>query len=112
MNVTISLDEPLAEQLRRQASARNLSPEFVACQVLGDGLRRIAEEQAWQAANHRRIDLINKSRDPRFTPEEAAELERLQAEANQRLAPMDLQLIARVEALRRLAEQLPDATDP
>jgi len=30
MNLTISLDEPAAEQLRQQASARQLSPEQVA----------------------------------------------------------------------------------
>jgi hypothetical protein len=30
MNLAISLDEPLAEQLRRQASAKDLTPEQAA----------------------------------------------------------------------------------
>lgn len=112
MNLTISLDEPAAEQLRRHATAQHLSPEQVASDLLGGVLRHITEEQRWRAANNRRIDLIGKSRAVGLTTEEAAELDRLQAEADQRLAPMDLQLIARAEAFRRLVEQLPDAKAP
>jgi hypothetical protein len=35
MNLTISLDEALVEQLRRRASAKDLSPEQTARQLLG-----------------------------------------------------------------------------
>jgi hypothetical protein len=43
MNLTISLDEPLATQLRREASTRQLSPEQVAIDLLGGALDKIAE---------------------------------------------------------------------
>jgi len=44
MNLTISLDEPLATQLRREASTRQLSPEQVALDLLGGALGKIAED--------------------------------------------------------------------
>src|SRR5437764_926377 len=44
MNLTISLDEPLAAQLRREASTRRLSPEQVALDLLAGALGRIAED--------------------------------------------------------------------
>jgi hypothetical protein len=43
MNLTISLDEPLAAQLRREASTRHLSPEQVVLDLLGGALGKIAE---------------------------------------------------------------------
>jgi hypothetical protein len=43
MNLTILLDEPLATQLRREASSRHLSPEQVALDLLGGALGKIAE---------------------------------------------------------------------
>ena len=44
MNLTLSLDEPLATQLRREASTRHLSPEQVALDLLGGALGQIAED--------------------------------------------------------------------
>jgi hypothetical protein len=46
MQLTISLDEALAEQLRRRASAQDLSPEQAARELLGQALHRIAAEEA------------------------------------------------------------------
>jgi hypothetical protein len=112
MNLTISLEEPLAEQLRRQASARDLSPEQAAREILGGALNRIADEEACQASNRRRAELIGKSRDLGLTTEEGNELDRLQAAVDQRLAPMDRRLLAVAEEFRQLAERLPDATAP
>ncbi len=43
MNLTISLNEPLAAQLQREASTRQLSPEQVAIALLGGALGKIAE---------------------------------------------------------------------
>lgn len=112
MNLSISLEEPLAEQLRRQASARDLSPEQAAREILGGALNRIADEEAWQAANRRRAELIGKSRDLGLTTVESNELDRLQAAVDQRLAPMDRRLLAVAEEFRQLAGRLPDATAP
>lgn len=112
MDLTISLDEPLAAQLQLEASARCLSPEQVARDILGGALGKIAKEEAWRQANNRRTELIRKSRNLRLTAEESEELNRLQAAADQRLEPMDRHLLAVAEQFRQLAEGLPDATTP
>jgi hypothetical protein len=112
MNLTISLDEPLAAQLQQEASARRLSPEQVTRDLLGSALGKIAEEEAWRDVNRRRGELIGKSRAIGLTAEESKELDQLQAAVDQRLAPMDQRLLAAAEQLRQLAEGLPDATNP
>ena len=112
MNLTISIDEALAAQLHREASARRLAPEQVARDILGCALGKIAEEEAWRQVNQRRADLIRKSRNLHLTAEESQELDRLQAAVDQRLEPMDRQLLAAAEQFRQLAEGLPDATNP
>jgi hypothetical protein len=112
VNLTISLDEPLASQLRREASAKQLSPEQAARDLLGLALGRIAEEEAWREINRRRGELINKNRHPGLTAEESQELDRLQAAVDQRLEPVDRSLLAAAEQFRQLAEALPDAASP
>jgi hypothetical protein len=112
MLLTISLDEALAEQLRRRASAKDLSPEQAARELLDDALHRIAEEEAWGLSNQRRAELIQKSRRLGLTAEESRELDRLQAAIDQRLEATDRQLLAAAEELRQRAERLPDANEP
>jgi hypothetical protein len=112
MNLSLALDEPLAAQLREEASSRNLAPEEVARDILGSALGRIAEEKAWSQTNRRRADLIRKSRDSSLTAEESKELDRLQLAIDQHLEPMDRQLLASAEQFRQLVEGLPDATKP
>ena len=87
------MDEKQAAHLQRQASSRRLSPEQFASDLLDDALGRIAEEEKWGAVNRRRIDLIRKSRSVGLTVEEKKELEQLQAAVDQRLEPMDRQLL-------------------
>src|SRR5262245_55470484 len=72
MSLLISLDEPLAERLRQEASEKEVTPEQAARELLGHALDRIAQEKAWREANRRRIDLINKSRQQGLTAEEGA----------------------------------------
>ena len=112
MNLTISLDEALAEQLRRRASAKDLSPEQAARELLGHALRGIAEEEAWSLSNQRRAELLQKARSLGLTAEEARELDRLQAATDQRLEATDRQLLAVAEEFRQRVERLPDATEP
>jgi hypothetical protein len=112
MHLTISLDEPLAEQLRRQAFAKDVSPEQAASELLGHALHQIAEEEAWSRSNQRRAELIQKNRRLGLTAEEGRELDRLQAALDQRLEATDRQLLGAAEEFRQLAERLPDATEP
>lgn len=112
MLLTISLDESLAEQLRRRASATDLSPEQAARDLLGHALHRIAEEEAWRESSQRCAELIRKSRSLGLTAEDSRELNRLQAATDQRLEARDRQLLGVAEEFRQLAERLPDATEP
>jgi hypothetical protein len=106
MHLTISLDEPLAEQLRRRASARDLSPEQAAREILGHALHQIEKEEAWGQSNRRRAELIHKSRSLGLTAEEGRELDRLQAALDQRLEATDRQLLGVAAEFRQLADQL------
>ena len=112
MQLTISLDETLAEQLRRRASAQALSPEQAARELLGHALHRIAGEEAWSLSNERRAELIQKSRSRGLTAEEGRELDGLQAALDQRLEATDRQMLAVAAEFRQLAERLPDAAEP
>jgi hypothetical protein len=112
MHLTISLDEPLAEQLRRRASANDVTPEQAARELLNHALNRLAEEEAWLQSSQRRAALIRKSRSLGLTAVEGDELDRLQAEIDQRLEATDRQLLGVAEEFRQLAERLPDASEP
>lgn len=112
MNFTVTLDEPLASQLCQEASARQLSPEEAASELLGNLPARMATETAWRRANQRRLELIRKGRDGSSTAEEQMELDQLQAAADLHLAPMDQRLLAEADQFRRIAEGNPDATAP
>jgi hypothetical protein len=112
MNLTISLDERLATVLQQEASARGLSAEQVACDLLGSALSKIADEAVWRRIHQRRGELIRKRRDLGLTGEESTELDQLQAAVDQHLEPMDRHLLATAEQFRQLAEGLPDATNP
>lgn len=110
MHLTISIDKPLAEQLQRRASAKELSPEQAASELLGDALHRIAEEEACRESSQRRAELIQKSRRGGLSAEEGIELDRLQAAIDQRLEATDRRLLEMAEDLRQRAERLPDAS--
>ncbi len=105
MNLTISLDGQQAAQLQSQASARQLSPEQLARDLLREALGRIADEETWGAVNRRRLDLVRKSRSSGLSAAEAEELERLQAAVDRRLLGAAVQF-------RPLAEGLPDEPNP
>ncbi len=112
MEVTISFDEPTASRLRDRASARHLSPEEAVRDIVGAALRVEAGEEAWVRANQRRVELINQSIYGVLSDAERQELEKLQAAAIARVAPVDKQLLAVADEFRRLAEALPDAAKP
>jgi hypothetical protein len=109
VELTISFDEPLASRLRERASARSVSPEDAVRDIVGAALQLDENEEAWARANQRRVELIDKGIYGALSAAEREELDRLQAAAIARVAPLDRQLLAVAEEFRRLAEALPDA---
>ena len=110
MNLIILLEEPIAGQLREAASARSLTPEQAARDILGAALHEIGEEERWRPSNQRRHELIRKSRECGLTSVEISELEHLQAALDARLEGMDEQMIAAAERVFQRAKGLRDAT--
>lgn len=112
MEFTVQLEDVLAEELRRQASDEHTSVEELAQRLMRDALQERVAARRWCSQNRRRLDLIGKSRSASLSAEEARELEDLQAAVDQRLEPMDRQLLATAEQFRRLAEGLADEPTP
>jgi hypothetical protein len=112
MNLTISLDETQTAHLQRQARSRQIAPEQLARDLLGTALNTMLEDEKWEECNRRRVELIHKSRAPGLTADEATKLDLLQSAVDQRLAPMDRQLLRAAEEMRRIAEGLPDEPSP
>src|SRR5262249_16583736 len=94
MALTITLDEALTTQLRQHAAALQVSLEECAAQLLSAAVTQLADTARWQQHNQRRVALIHKSMTTPLSREEAAELEQLQAALDQRLEPMDEQLLS------------------
>ena len=112
MTLTITLDEAMTVQLRQQAAARQVSMEECATQLLSEAVAQLADTTRWQQYNQRRVALIHKSAITSLSCEEASELEALQTALDQRLAPMDEQLLTVVAGMQRAVAALPDDTQP
>jgi hypothetical protein len=112
MTLTITLDEALTAQLRQHAAARQMSMEECATQLLSKVVLQLADTARWQQHNQRRVALIHKSMTTPLSPEEAAELERLQATLDQCLASIDEQLLTVVADMQQAVAALPDDTQP
>jgi hypothetical protein len=112
MTLTVTLDEALTVQLEQHAVARQLSLEECATQLLNEAVAQLADMTRWQQSNQRRIALIHQSVTTSLSREEAVELEVLQAALDQRLAPMDEQLLTVVAGMQRAVVALPDDTQP
>jgi len=112
MTLTITLDEAMTVQLRQHAAARQVSMEECATQLLSEAVALLADTTRWQQCNQRRVALIHKSATTSLSREEAAELEALQAALDQRLAPMDEQMLTAVAGMQRTVAALPDNAQP
>ena len=112
MTLTITLDEALTAQLRQHAATRQMSMEECATQLLSEVVLQLTDTASWQQHNQRRVALIHKSITTPLSPEEVAELERLQAALDQRLAPIDEQMLTGVADMQQAVAALPDATQP
>ncbi len=54
MSVTITLNNPLAEELQTQASARRLTVKEFAVRLLGQAVQQLDKTERWQVQNERR----------------------------------------------------------
>jgi|SRR6266700_2762836 len=112
MTLTITLDEAMTVQLRQHATARQVSMEECATQLLSEAMAQLADTTRWQQYNQRRVALIHKNPTTSLSREEASELAALQAALDQRLAPMDEQLLTVVADMQRVVASLPDNAQP
>jgi hypothetical protein len=112
MTLTIPLDDALTAQLRQYAATHQLPIEALAAQLLREAVMQLVDAASWQQHNQRRVALIHKSTTTLLSREEAAELEGLQAALDQRLVPMDDQLLTALAGMQHAAASLPDDTQP
>jgi hypothetical protein len=107
MPMLVSLEDDVATRLQEQAKAHRLPADALAHQLLGDALHQLESEEQWAVKNKRRVALIRKEV---LTPEEEAELEELQLEADRRVEPMDKRLLAGLQPLLEAVEKLRQET--
>ena len=107
MAVTITLTNPLAEELQAQAAARRLTVEEFAVHLLGQAVQQLDDADRWQAQNARRLALLRQSRLQPLRLEEQAELQRLQALADQQLEQVDQRLRKALNGMHQAVARLP-----
>ncbi len=112
MSITLHLDDVLAEELRREASAESIPPEELARRLVGEGIEQRLAERQWQVRNRRRLELIAKKKQAPLTAEEQKEFSRLQELVCERAAPFDRELRQTVERLRHEVDSLPTESMP
>jgi hypothetical protein len=108
MPLTITVTDPLAEELQSEADLRMISVEQFALNVLGQAVQR----HEWPRANRRRLALIRQQFAAPLTVAEAAELQELQRQADQHLELMDSQMLGDVATMEKAAaDALDGSTD-
>lgn len=104
MDLTLQLEDRLAEELRQEASAEQVSVEALAQRLVSDGLQLRIAQKRWAAQNRRRLELIARKMQAPLTDEELEELRQLQSRAYEMAAPFDRALLQAVANSRREAE--------
>jgi hypothetical protein len=112
MTFTITVDDALADQLRKQAATRQLSAEDLAVRLLSEAVEQLEDTERWGQYHQRRVALIHQSATTHLSAEEAAELDALQAALDRRLASMDDRLLAGLERLQHAVDDVPRAVQP
>ena len=107
MSVTITLDTMVASQLQAQASLERLSTEELAQKLLAEAVQQRARSAITDAANRRRVELVRKSNRGTLSGAEAVEMERLQAQLDERLERWDQELLAELGRMEKAVEDLP-----
>ena len=106
MSVTIVLNDLLADQLRAQARAEQQPVEVLAHELLAESVRQRGLSAAWDRQNQQRVKLIRKSTRRGLSTEEQAELDRLQADLDERLGHRDDELLGELSGLEQAVENL------
>jgi hypothetical protein len=99
MSLTITVTDPLAHQLQSEADSRKIPVEQFALEFLGQAV----QGQEWSLANRRRLALIRKQFANGLTPEEAAELQELQRQADRHLEALDSEMADDVAEMEKAA---------
>ena len=103
MSVTITLADPLAERLRVQAQARNLSVQQWAFAILANASEHPDHPESWTDLNSRRLALIRKRYADGLNEPEEKELGSLQEAAAQRFEPADRRRLEHLQSVVREA---------
>ena len=111
MSLTITVTNPLAEELQAQAAARRLTVEEFTVRLLGQAVQQLESSDCWQAQNARRLTLIRKSKVAALDTEEQAELQQLQAAADRQLEQADQRLLEQLKKMRQAVDNLPPEAD-
>ena len=108
MSVTIVLNDSLADQLRAQARAEQQPVETLAHELLAEAVRQrgLVGRLGSQEPTAGRVD--PKSTRRGLSAEEQAELDRLQAELDERLGHWDDELLGGLSGLEQAVENLRD----
>ena len=101
MTITLQLDDDLAERLKEQADASDISIESCVTEVLDSALEASSELKSWSQVNARRFELIRKSREGELTPREVEELNLLQSRVDALLEHGDRKMLDKLSELER-----------
>jgi hypothetical protein len=104
MTLTISLPDPLADQLLIRAKAERVSVDELASAVLAEAMQRPLDSDKWGIQNQRRLALIRKRFTSGLSTAEDTELRALQEAADQQVEAIDRAMLADVEAMKQTVE--------
>lgn len=99
MTLTISLPDPLVDQLRLRAEAERVSVDELASSVLAEAMQRPLASDKWGVQNRRRVALIRKRFTSGLSPAEEQELRALQELADQQVEALDQAMLSDVKAM-------------
>ncbi len=100
MSVTITVPDPLAEELTSEAQQRRMSVEQLAAGLLARALQE-SKDTSWEKANAQRLALVQKSSTIGLTAVETEQLQQLQTLSDRRLEAMDAQRLAEVDKMEQ-----------
>ena len=106
MSATITLDDALAERLRAQAQAHQISLEQWAVTILANASKRPHDPQTWTDLSARRLALLRKQSAAALNEREQQELAQLQDAAAKVFVPADQR---RLEHVQGMAQEVPDS---
>ena len=104
MTLTISLPDPLVDQLRLRAEAERVSVDELASTVLAEAMQRPLDSAKWGMQNQRRLALIRQRFASGLSTAEAEELRILQNAADWQVEAMDRAMLADVQAMKQAVE--------